>query len=109
MAYNFSALTNGKVAYSGVPNQLTPARGSLNNNLELFWLDVDLGQDISNTKAVLHVAINDMLLFMDFQNFNHIGTDACNRVDQYARTPAVFSIMELRKVILIGIKSIVDI
>ena len=94
MAYNFSALTNGKLVYSGVPNQLTPARGALNNNLELFWLDVDIGQDMSNTRAVLHVAVNDLLLFMDFANFNHSGNDAVNRVDQFARSPATFTIME---------------
>ena len=88
-------MTNGKVVYSGVPKQLSPARGSLNNDLELFWLDVDIGQDLSATKAILHVAINDLLLFMDFKNFNHQGHDAVNRIDQYARTPALFSIMEL--------------
>ena len=77
---------------------MTPARGVFQNDLELFWLDVDIGQDISNTRAVLHVSINDMLLFMDFSQFNHQGNDAVNRVDQFARSPATFTIMELTDV-----------
>ena len=99
MAYNFSAHTNGAVIYNGNSSlELSPQRGAINNNLELFWLEVDLGIQVPDIKAVLHVGINDMLLHMDFQNYNHIGLDAVNRNDQFHRSPVNFSIWELRKV-----------
>ena len=78
LAYNFSALSNGPVFYNGESCQVTPARGCANNDLELFWLEVDLTKEIPDTKAILHVGVNDLLLYMDFRNFNHIGHDHKN-------------------------------
>ena len=76
--------------------EMTPARGAANNDLELMWLEVDIAKEIPDVKAILHVGINDMLLHLDFKNFNHIGRDAVNRCDQFHRSPASFSVWELR-------------
>ena len=96
LAYNFTANTNGPLIFNGQePCQLTPARGCINNDLELFWLEVDLAADIPNTQAVLHVAVNDRLLDMNYSKMNHMGKDAANRFDQYQRTDCTFMIMEL--------------
>ena len=61
-----------------------------------MWLEVDLATEIPDVKAILHVGVNDLLLNMNFQNFNHIGRDAVNRCDQFVRSPASFSVWELR-------------
>ena len=99
MCYNFSANTNGAVFFNGEnAMELTPVRGAISNDLELMWMEVDIGQEIPNIKAVLHVGINDLLLHMDFNKFNHVGLDAVNRNDQYHRSPANFTVWELRKV-----------
>ena len=101
LCYNFSAHTNGPVIFNGNNSfELSPQRGAISNNLELFWLDVDIGLQVPNIKAVLHVGINDLLLHMDFSHYNHIGQDAVNRNDQYHRSPVNFSIWELRKVFI---------
>ena len=63
-----------------------------------MWLEVDISKKIPDIKCVLHVAINDLLLNMDFDKLNHIGGDAVNRTDQFHRSPVNFSVMELRKV-----------
>ena len=75
--------------------ELTPQRGSINNNLELMWMEVDLAKKIPDVKCILHVGINDLLLNMDFNNLNHIGGDAVNRIDQFQRSPVNFSVWEL--------------
>ena len=97
MAYNFTANTNGPVFYQGEDKfVMTPARGCADNNLPLMWLEVDVAKEIPDIKAILNVGINDLLLFLDFNNFNHIGHDAVNRCDQHHRSPANFSVWELR-------------
>ena len=99
MAYNFTANTNGSVIYQGEDKfVMTPARGCANNNMPLLWLEPDLAMEIPDVKAILHVGVNDLLLFMDFHNFNHIGYDGANRCDQFHRSPANFSVWELRNV-----------
>ena len=99
MAYNFSAQTNGPLIYNGENCELTPQRGTINNNKELFWFEPDLAQPIANTRAVLYVCINDVLLNLNFQYFNHMGNDACNRYDQCSRSAANFMVMELREML----------
>ena len=100
MCYNFSAITNGPYIFKAdVPNELTPTRGVANNDTELFWLEVDLAAPIPNTKAVLHVMINDFLTNMNYKDcFNVVGKDVVNRVDQFLRSSAIFTAMELSNI-----------
>ena len=100
MCYNFSALTNGPYIYTGnVPNELTPTRGVVNNNEELMWMETDLAAPIAKTKAVLYVSVNDFLLQMDYTScFNNIGRDPVNRMDQFIRTAATFTVLELSNI-----------
>ena len=59
-------------------------------------MEVDLEQPIQNTKAVLYIMINDFLLNMDYrESFNKIGSDAVNRIDQFYRSAATFTPLEL--------------
>lgn len=59
-------------------------------------MEVDLAKPIPNTKAVLYIMINDFLLNMDYkESFNKIGADAVNRLDQFTRSAATFSPLEL--------------
>ena len=99
-AYNFTAHTNGPYIYrADVPNELTPTRGVVNNNRELLWMETDLAAQIPNTKAVLYVAVNDFLLHMDYKDcYNHIGRDPANRIDQFVRSAATFSVLELSNI-----------
>ena len=98
MAYNFSATTNGNLYYNGERGcEFTPTRGILNNDLELFWHEVDLAAEIPSTKAMLYVAVNDYVLHMNYKKMNLAGADAINRNDQFHRTNCSFMIMELRK------------
>ena len=97
MAYNFSATTNGNLYYTGERAcEFTPTRGILNNDLELFWHEVDLAEEIPATKATLYIAVNDHVLHMNYKKMNLAGADAINRNDQFHRTNCSFMIMELR-------------
>ena len=100
MCYNFTANTNGPYIYTAnVPNELTPTRGVACNNAELMWMETDLAAPIANTKAVLYVSVNDFVTNMDYrQCFNHIGRDPVNRIDQYIRTSATFTVLELSNI-----------
>ena len=100
LCYNFTANTNGPYIYTAnVPNELTPTRGIANNNAEKLWMETDLAAPIANTKAVLYVAVNDFLMNMDYRDcFNNIGRDPVNRIDQYIRTAATFSVLELSNI-----------
>ena len=97
LCYNFTALTNGPHIYKAdVPHEITPTRGICNNNKELPWLEVDLVKPIHDTKAVLYIMVNDFLLHMNYRDsFNHVGRDSCNRIDQYTRSAATFTPLEL--------------
>ena len=56
LSYNMTAETNGPLLTSGIPGQVTPKRGCLNNNRVLQYVDTDFGQDLSNCAAVLYVS-----------------------------------------------------
>ena len=56
LSYNMSAENNGPLLTSGVPGELTPKRGCLNNDRVLYYVDTDYGQDLSNCAAILYVS-----------------------------------------------------
>ena len=62
-------------------------------------METDLAAPIANTKAVLYITVNDFLTNMDYRTcFNHIGRDPVNRIDQYIRSAATFSVLELANI-----------
>ena len=54
--YSMSASTNGPHITSGVPSEVTPKRGTLNNDRPLHYIDVNLGQDLTNCSGLLYVS-----------------------------------------------------
>ena len=58
LAYVMSASTNGPHIASGIPSEVAPKRGSLNNNRPLHYIDVNMSQDLVDCSAVLYVSLS---------------------------------------------------
>ena len=62
-------------------------------------METDLAAPIARIKAVLYVSVNDFLTNMDYKDcFNNIGRDPVNRIDQFIRSAATFSVLELSNI-----------
>ena len=58
LMYAMTAATNGPHITSGIPNEVTPKRGVLNNDRPLHYIDVNYGQELDNCSATLFVSCN---------------------------------------------------
>ena len=54
LSYCMTAETNGPRITSGIPNEVTPKRGILNNERVLPYVDTNFGQEVTNCDAVLY-------------------------------------------------------
>lgn len=57
-----SASTNGPHITSGVPSEVAPKRGALNNDRPLHYVDVNIGQELKDCTAILYVSTTDFLV-----------------------------------------------